>query len=477
MIDILALYIKNNIIYVVINIMNLISLASFFIKKYSMNRLDIIRSIWRVFSLNEKYEKDWLENFENINWSNYIEGEFKDSKFENGILEIVIGEHDSEERNILYVSKSKIKTSNPIIHEGMLVGNPSIPTLYFCFAKKITNYVFKTQGYEFLKDLIIKLFNFEDVEFDKEFERMLRQSRAKFDKIKSMVEINPPQTLGRGVSGVACLISKDKILKLFTGADVFQSLKDAQSSLFKPNYKSKYEPMIYDLDRIGKFYGVDVYYTIVEKFNTEFAEDDDAKYVLDEALSIIKAKYDDYVGIYGKNENITQKYLDELSYYIYNELDVDTINDYNSFAKDYGIKTTIKELIDNCLSKMASNRFDLHAGNVGISHRTNSLVFFDSSYYIENKKTQLFKRELNKILKIKKQDDKIMLAKDLIAQILSESVKTIEGSIISNKIIFNLDYKGNNLKGRKLEEVYNILQKMAKNYNIDIVNFITIYNF
>lgn len=416
------------------------------------------------------YADNYIENnilsFDN----NYSFGEYPITESKN-LLEFF----DDSNKIHLTISKNKININESkylIISNGIFIGQ-NIPNLYWCTYKQIKNYNPLYKGYEFLKDAIIDLFKFEDTYFDFVFKNFIKRNKSRVDRITSSIEINPPKKLGAGVSGVAFLIAKDKVLKIFTGEDNYKHVLFALNNLHKNNLHAKYEPMIYDVGRIGKFNGIDLFFSIMEKVSVEFKYDGENEYT--DKLNYIKNeiydKYIEYTNTYGTQENLTKDFLNEVTDYIKTNLEQEQIDDFEEIKEAFDIKENLDSFIENISLKMHSNRKDLHLENLGVT-RQRTIRYFDPAFNKDNfNKTKFLIKELNKVIHYPITNIDFNKVRDLAMDIKNMDVNDLTLSIIKNRLVDDIYFNGRSQKDEFLDDVYGVIQSISLEHGLNIADY------
>jgi len=384
--------------------MNLIKIANFFIKKYSSR--NVIEEIYNHFKFNNNLENknNWVnDTLDKINNNlSYSSINKKDRSIELELL---------NNKNLI-ISLDRINHKDKTI-EGIILGNSSIPTLRYEFIELNNNLNY----YDFLLDIIPTLLSVDKNLIYEDLEKIVKNNKSKLDSITSMMEIKPPKYLGKGADGIAYLIAKDKVLKLFLGEESFNQLQNSYNNLFENTEDSKYEPMIYDLGELGKIFGIKIFYVILEKFDTKIDKYSDNEL---EALS--------YRIRYLILENINLK-LDEIVNIVYNELTDLEVDSYNLIKDTLQIETTLEEYIENMASRMIKNKKDLHVGNLGISERNRKFIFFDPHYKTENRSTNIIRDQLQKGLQ-----SSHLIIKKIIEEVLAKSDDELKEALFYNEI-------------------------------------------
>lgn len=448
--------------------MELIKIANELINK------EILKILYDHFCLNKKHsiEQNYIkDNFHLID-SKYNFSKFPIEVKPNYLLFI----DDDNFDTFIEFSESKLD-NNPknkdILSEGYLDYYDSMPKLNFQIFKKIsTTYNKSYQGYEFLKDALIYIFKNEEHYFDYIFNNFIKRNKSRIDRIMSSIEIKPPKKLGEGATGVAFLISEDKVLKIFTGTENYKKIIEAINNLHQNNIQSNYEPMTYDAGRLGKFYGIDIYFSITEKLNTSISNSK-----IRDVIIRIKEEYNNYINIYGISDNLTNNELDEIIDYIVAELSAYEVKSYYAIKQQQNINDSIQDFIKNIVLKISSDRIDLHEGNLGVSNKGN-IRYFDSGYYLdyENRRNMLI-TQLNKIINSNISNKSLNTIRDFCVDIKNmnkfDLIKSIKDGILNDHIFVN----GIDQYGEDLMSIYEFISSIALENDIKLAEFDIINSF
>jgi len=420
----------------------------------------ILSTIFNRFSKNNKFKKDWIDQA-SISLKN------KYSKYSMGANSILF---KNESSNLL-VQNFPIKSDNNIVlSEGFIKGNKSIDNLYykeFIILKTDSSY----SGYEFLRDAISRIIK-EDNEFEGRFKKFIKENKVRLDRITSMIEVRPPKYLGGGADGVAYLISKDKILKLYTNSFAYEKTLDSYNNLYENNIDSTEEPMIYDIGILGKFYGINIYFTILEKFKTIKVDGD----IIDNLTKRAKDMFEEYVSIYGLPEK-NEKNVEEITYELYNGFTAEEVQDYNNFAKNNKTKTKFRDFVKILVLKILSEKVDLHSGNLGISNRK-KVVYFDPAYghdYILS--ALLLRKEFKKIIKSNSNHPEMIKIKNIINEFLKLSNEKLAIMLKNNKISLSINYDGDDLLDSDFRDFYNRIKLNVYSFNLHLEPFNNVNKF
>jgi len=448
--------------------MNLIKIAHLFIKKYAFNKQEISRIIYDYYS-------DFLKGFNSKDYQKWKDQVNIDaSKYKKIFKDDVITIASVDKTKVLYIYKiedlkliNKLSKNNYLESEGFIKGTLNIPNLYWREYSVPNIYEKEYQGYEFLKDAISYLFPGDDVTLNSRFKSFVKANKIRIDNMLPMIEIRPPKYLGGGMSGAAYQISKDKILKIFTGDWVYNSLKKSQDSLYKNDIQAPEEPMIYDLGLIGKMFSIPVYFVIMEKFKTNMKKSD--LNTFDSILKYFSRKIEELAASYGEISNLKESELDDFTKELKNSLGNKSINAYQDLVTKYKLRSNIDHLLKTMVLKYATEREDLHAGNIGISNRGKP-IFFDSAYFGEPKKRiVLLKKELNKVFKIKEVNNEIDEIKQAVSKLLKEDDVSLIKLMNKGFIDYDVIVDGVNYNGLEFYRLYNVIRYIAEKYRVDLI--------
>jgi hypothetical protein len=394
----------------------------------------------------------WMNNsgIQNINFKNLT------ARVDNNIIKFF----SFEQNKAIYIFKQEdkqkvqeINKDKDIVSEGFLKGTDKIPNLLWQeYDKEVVNKK-SYAGYEFLYNALVKLIG-PDKEFEARFLQLLKRNKSKLDRITSSISINPPKLLGSGADGVAFQVSEDKILKIFTSDYAYKKALETFQGLHINRDDAKYNPMIYDIGKLGKMYGIEIYFYLMEKLEVNLSADDKDN-VREFAKSVEKLLFE-----YRKTndiKNIDDDQVNEAYKYIYNNFYGDKIVKLNQTIKNLKLDNkTLETFTKDIIFKILAGKRDLHGGNVGVRNieGKRQLVFFDPAFDRNiNKIAIQFLREMKKI----QNSNAGTIVKDLANQFLSLHINIIKTMIQDNEILEDIKTSGISFMGHKLSDVYNIM--------------------
>lgn len=221
---------------------------------------------------------------------------------------------------------------------------------------------------------------------------------AKINRLRSFFGKSRPVCLGSGADGIVYDIGNGLIAKFLTDTFTIRKSREAMERLHKPTSISKTEAMIHEIDSIGKTPGSEapVFYIIMEKMNPvyEFRGRDPGLYwSLFKVTGFIKRKIEDLfhkevwlndrdrraevlkTELHQKIVEITQdcKSHPELQEVIAN-INECIKDEYLNLRSDW-----LERFVEEVFDKVATERGDLHMGNLGITGY-GTLCFYDPAH-------------------------------------------------------------------------------------------------
>lgn len=203
-----------------------------------------------------------------------------------------------------------------------------------------------------------------------------------------------PKELGRGDSGIAYDIGKNKVLKLFKDLHIYNKALEAMERLHKQPKLADTEAMIYDAGYLGKFVDIYVYYYIMEKLEPANQDLDidqlitDIIFYMQEQINFSKSKYFSYLKL-RFNEIIKSNdtfddiiaEINNISVLISIKLKNDKkFNNIEIITEKYNLNNNWLNLfIKEIIMKYLTGRTDLHIGNLGIT-KNRKLRYFDPAH-------------------------------------------------------------------------------------------------
>lgn len=338
-----------------------------------------------------------IEEFFKINYDIFYGRNLNIEKF-NGQFYIKSKDETSELR--IYIKTTEIDHYD-IIEEFIIPKFKNIPNLYGYFIKEDISLSYITKeimSYNFLVEpLGILAPAGYDHDFIKETENLIERNKEKLNGIKRVIS-GRPQFLGTGVDGVAFKINNGMVLKFFRNKWAYDSARYALERLHKQPKLAKTEAMIYDSGNLGEFYGNNLYYYIIEKMtpivmNTIGENNYDVlKYIITfikeyslKFEATLKHYYKQYYN-YKKEDNI-QRLLEKFANKVEEKVKQEIPSEYDIVNKIPNLnKNWLKLLTLEIVTKLSSNRYDLHIGNLGITNN-GEFRYFDPAYQDPNYKS------------------------------------------------------------------------------------------
>ena len=333
--------------------------------------------------------------------ANNILKKIKDAKISPDLLYLEKDEFITYQFNddkLLLISKKPsqeihYKLQN-IEEEGITPKLGNIPILYYYYGSIKTqeslhklnpidsNYAFLITSLIHITDRFEKI----DQEFLEEARKFIDSHKEEIKQItSSFTQI--PRFLGSGVEGSAFDIGNNKVLKIFKGGFTYQKAKEAQKYLYKYPLLGSSEVMIYDVGEVGKFIDTNVYYTIIEKLQTNNTLSNNLSEIIKPIKNLIyKDKHFFDVLKLRMKQAKTFKTIDELiKPYLQKYIDI-LLNTETSaesielLEKNYNLdKHWLLDLIKEIIYKYLTDRYDLHQYNIGLTNY-GKFKFFDSAY-------------------------------------------------------------------------------------------------
>lgn len=268
--------------------------------------------------------------------------------------------------------------------ESIILGTDIIPQLYlikaYMFDKPILG---KQLAYNEFLFTALKSFGFHS----KEIAKFYYNNEKKINNLRQHFE-HSPKYLGGGQDGIAFLIGKSLVLKIFTQNYAYEKAKEAMERLYKHPLLAKTEAMIYDVDTLGSIEGNNIYYYIIERM--EPAESHPNEFTLDTLLKIIKYEIlnSKYIleplasKIHNKNQH---KFVFLTIQKVVKQIEMHIREDYSEKIKELeeGYELTkanwLSNLIEELILKRLTGRLDLHTGNIGVTNM-GELRYFDPAF-------------------------------------------------------------------------------------------------
>jgi hypothetical protein len=379
---------------------------------YLFEKLAEVKSLKRILGLlNIKSDDDYINEW--IISNNFI-GRLEDlpnpviirNKIDPGIFVVTIRDEAWHRNDKVIISKQQLgdeQLENYKLKERKLIkGIGKIPDLYYYSVKnvEVSFENFEAFGKEALNNYfiveVLKSFPSFRGKNNRDYNQFIIDNISKINNLKSMFK-ERPTFLGRQTDSTVFTMSDDLVIKFFINKYLYDKMKESYDFLFEQPAMGKEELPIYDIGQLGIFNDTPIYYLIMKKVkiiprherhyfetiaNNVVYEINDNKDYYTYLTELCREKK------YNRAMQEIEKASIDIAENIREDQDPNIIKALIYFKKLGLTEKWLEKFIKHFLSKVITEKYDLHAGNIGITQQK-ELQYFDPAWEGQQEEPQV----------------------------------------------------------------------------------------